>query len=287
MKKILVSFLLSIYCTLVFSQSNTFSSLQVNTSNQAGQIRIGGGNDVGSGRIFINADLLTNTSYIDVFGDNVYKSLRIDAAPLILNQTSGGNVGIGFANPQEKLSVKGNIRWGEDTDFMYSGQDHLGAFFEQVSPNIGQNQIRIQSSKNGDQSNYAQLFIDGNNGFSFQTRGNANGNVGIGISNPSEKLAVNGNIRAREVKVETSNWPDYVFEPDYKKLTLEELERYITIHKHLPEMPLAKEAEKYGVALGEMIKRLLKNQEELFLHLIEKAKTIKKLEERIAEVERK
>jgi len=37
------------------------------------------------------------------------------------------------------------------------------------------------------------------------------GNIGIGTTNPSAKLAVEGNIKAREIKVESTVWPDYVF----------------------------------------------------------------------------
>jgi len=95
------------------------------------------------------------------------------------------------------------------------------------------------------------------------------GNVGIGTANPTEKLSVKGNIRAHEIKVETANWPDYVFENSYKVLSLPELEDYIKINKHLPEMPSAEKAEKEGVDLGEMNKLLLKKIEELTLHVIE------------------
>lgn len=95
------------------------------------------------------------------------------------------------------------------------------------------------------------------------------GNVGIGTANPTEKLSVKGNIRAHEIKVETANWPDYVFENDYKVLSLPELEGYIKINKHLPEVPSAEKAEKEGVNLGEMNKLLLKKIEELTLHVIE------------------
>lgn len=104
-----------------------------------------------------------------------------------------------------------------------------------------------------------------------------NGNVGIGTDKPDSKLAVNGNIRAHEIKVETANWPDYVFDDDYSLSSLEELERYITLNKHLPEIPSAVSAEKEGVDLGNMNRLLLKKIEELTLHLISKDKEIKEL----------
>ena len=108
----------------------------------------------------------------------------------------------------------------------------------------------------------------------------SSGNVGIGTATPKEKLSVNGNIRAQEIKVETTSWPDYVFEDDYKISSLTDIATYIKIHKHLPEMPSAKTVAVDGVALGEMNKLLLKKIEELTLHLIQQ-------NERLAEQEKR
>ncbi|MEE1945892.1 hypothetical protein VRU48_12295 [Pedobacter sp. KR3-3] len=109
-------------------------------------------------------------------------------------------------------------------------------------------------------------------------QGYFSGNVGIKTQTPGNyELAVNGKIRAKEIKVETANWPDYVFDEGYKVGTLEELESYIKANKHLPEMPSAKEVEANGVGLGEMNKLLLKKQEELTLHLIEQNKQLQGL----------
>ena len=103
---------------------------------------------------------------------------------------------------------------------------------------------------------------------------NALGNVGIGTATPAEKLSVNGKIRAHEIKVEAANWPDYVFDQDYKVLGLQELDAYIKVYKHLPEMPSAKEVEANGMALGELVKLQQKKIEELTLHLIDQNKKI-------------
>ncbi len=104
-----------------------------------------------------------------------------------------------------------------------------------------------------------------------------NGDIGIGTINPQEKLSVNGKIRAHEIKVETSNWPDYVFKTDYKLPSLTETEQFIKKHGHLSEVPKASEVEADGVSLGEMNKILLKKIEELTLHVISLQKEVEGL----------
>ena len=122
-------------------------------------------------------------------------------------------------------------------------------------------------------------------GASIAIKALVNGNVGIGTPTPTEKLSVNGKIRAKEIKVETSNWPDYVFEADYKVESLATLESYIKANKHLPDVPSAKDVVANGVELGEMNKILLKKIEELTLHLIEKEKKMESQEKRLIVLE--
>ncbi len=110
------------------------------------------------------------------------------------------------------------------------------------------------------------------------------GNVGIGTNTPDTKLAVNGNIHAKEVKVDLIGWPDYVFYDDYKLLSLSELEEYINENGHLPNVPNAKEVEQEGLELGEMSKIQQEKIEELTLYVIDQNKAIEKQRKEIEEL---
>ncbi|SFC82802.1 hypothetical protein SAMN05421747_13214 [Parapedobacter composti] len=111
------------------------------------------------------------------------------------------------------------------------------------------------------------------------------GNVGIGTANPQAKLAVNGNILAKEVKVKTDiSVPDYVFESDYELPSLAEIEAYVKQHKHLPEIPSAADIQRDGLDLAAMNLLLLKKVEELTLHLIEKENKIQAIHEELIQL---
>ncbi|WP_447768492.1 hypothetical protein [Sphingobacterium faecium] len=105
----------------------------------------------------------------------------------------------------------------------------------------------------------------------------SNGNVGIGTPTPSEKLAVNGKIRAQEIRVDAGPWPDYVFQEGYALTPLDSLEQFVKTNKHLPNISSAFQVEKEGVELGELNKKLLQKVEELTLYLIDQHKEIRNL----------
>ena len=107
------------------------------------------------------------------------------------------------------------------------------------------------------------------------------GNIGIGITNPNNKLDVNGTIHSKEVKVDMIGWSDFVFKKEYELPTLEEIEKHIKENGHLENIPSEKEVVKNGINLGEMNVKLLQKIEELTLYIIEQNKRIKKLERKI------
>ena len=103
--------------------------------------------------------------------------------------------------------------------------------------------------------------------------------MGIGVTNTGTyKLAIEGHVRAREVRVDQDTWPDYVFKEDYDLPSLEEIQKHIQEKGHLPNIPSAKEVKANGMEIGEMNRLLLEKIEELTLHAIAQHKAIIKLQ---------
>ena len=111
-----------------------------------------------------------------------------------------------------------------------------------------------------------------------------NGNVGIGTaltSNPNNyKLAVNGVIGAKEVKIEitSTTWPDFVFENNYKRMTLLEKEAFYLKEKHLPNIASKKEIEKNGLQVSTVLSGITQNVEENTIDIVELYKKVIALE---------
>ena len=112
--------------------------------------------------------------------------------------------------------------------------------------------------------------------------------VAIGTETPKVgyELSVDGQIVCEELLVENStDWPDYVFQEDYRLQPLEEVEAHIKERKHLPGIPTAAEISKNGLPIGEMQKRMMEKIEELTLHLIDQNKRMASQDKRIGQLE--
>jgi trimeric autotransporter adhesin len=102
-----------------------------------------------------------------------------------------------------------------------------------------------------------------------------NGVVINGTGFDGNSLIVKGGVLSKEVSVKVEgaeSWPDYVFKPSYKRLTLDEVEKFININGHLPNVASATEMAATGNNLNKTDIKLLEKVEELTLYLLEMKK---------------
>ena len=210
-------------------------------------------------------------------------------------QGKDGFIGIGTPDPKTKLHMAGtnsagaqirvqNVTAGPNEQASLTLQTPQGAWFMR---SMDPGELLFSTTYGGTLVN--RMTIKG------QT-----GNVGIGVSAPTEKLHVGGNILATGTIT-----PDYVFQKyydgysslkeDYKMMSLSEIEAFTRANKHLPGVPSAQEVEdKGGILVNRATEINLEKIEELYLHTIEQQKTIEVLEDenaalkaRLAKIEAK
>ena len=290
---------------------NELGNVGIGTANPLAKLQLSANNTVFSIRPESNASgtLLTSGQQLHlVFDDNNagtdYFTIRSNGTKIAnstehLRVTSEGKIGIGTTAPKAKLHVEGPAKvgkWGTLT-LDWTNETNWGGNSNRWSGYIGFNSYRNDEDAKdyyyGSNRYTSKGVLEGSNyGFRwlFRNRNNNDsdgqhklteymrltntGNLGIGTNTPDAKLAVNGKIHAKEVKVDLAGWPDYVFENEYKLPSLSQVENHIKEKGHLQNIPSAKEVEKNGIELGEMNKKLLEKIEELTLYTIEQEKKI-------------
>ncbi len=100
------------------------------------------------------------------------------------------------------------------------------------------------------------------------------GNVGIGVDDPDERLVVDGRIKAEEIHMDEVTPADYVFDEDYDLMSLDALKAFVQQHGHLPGIAPGAQMVAEGVSVGRMQTRLLEKVEELMLYTIDQHRTL-------------
>ena len=163
--------------------NNPADKLHVYSSATTGEIRLGGGNGSGNARMYFQAH--ATTAYIDMYGNNGYLPLQINASPLSF---MGGNVAVGttsfadvaFGSPILKvygsratlaltstgsLSTIAMIAGADTSKAIHLNQENTGAL-RMYQYSVGAETFTLSST----------------------------GNLGLSVTNPSHRLQVSGNI---------------------------------------------------------------------------------------------
>lgn len=177
----------------------------------------------------------------------------------------GGNILISRTSEKAKAdgSANGSILFGADVTLPDSRYGEWGIeYLDEENSGPGLNFWKVK-------------------GFNYAFFLHNNGNVGIGTNRPQYKLDVIGTIRAQELIIDMNgvSGADFVFAPKYNLAPLNEVEQFIRINRHLPDIPSEAEMQQNGLSVQEFQIQLLRKVEELTLYVINQEKSIRNLEE--------
>ncbi len=305
-----------------FRTSTPVLDLHVNSGNTPGLRLEQNGSSGFAAQSWDVAGNETNFFVRDVTGGSRLPfRIRPGAPTSSIDINASGNIGLGTASPSFKVDATGNdaqvisttsfsndengdlqIRRARGTSSVPTAiqlNDVIGGITMQAHDGTGFSgevisidaraeenftatnhgtRITIQTTPNGSTTSQTRMVI------------RQNGRVGIGTVSPTELLHVNGGnvLVSGGAFIDdgtTLNAPDYVFEPDYSLMSIDELGQFIEANKHLPNVPSANEIKTSGLNLSQFQMRLLEKVEELTLYTLDQHKTIQQLQARLAELE--
>ncbi len=269
----------------IFKPVSQLTSTRVNFNlfiSNAGNVGVGIGDP--SQKLDIDGNIrLRNNAIIGTWSNNSLTFNTNSSARMTI--AADGNVAIGNnTDPQARLHIKAEGTQDAGILLEASGTGKsAGIFFTKSAVNIG----------TLDKDQPIAFFTAGTD---LKMKITPEGNVGIGVASPLYKLHVagnakfdnqvvidagglyvNGEVKAKKFHASISPFPDFVFEPGYKLLSINEVESFINQNGHLPGVPNAAEVEENGIELGEMNALLLQKIEELTLYIIAQEKEMKEL----------
>jgi len=227
---------------------------------------------------------ITPGSNIGMNHDGANGRIEVNNGALLLNYASGKDVAI-CTGPSGIVTVGHNLNVG---GYIELAQPNYGVglfstpFLSAAGTNISINGPILYGNDGGALGSNQTGTVGGIS--TIALRWNNVGQVVIGPGIPQGNhldavFAVYGKtlLTAAYVNISSSVWSDYVFEKDYKLMSLSQIEDFYKKYHHLPDVPSAKEMEEKGDNIAETDAMLLKKIEELTIHMVELEKQVKEL----------
>jgi len=207
-----------------------------------------------------NSNTSNQIEHMKIYGD--MNGTIESTSSFNLNYASNGGfyVNQGAGGSGNKFTIYNGIT-SVNTDLKVSGKTNIG--YQTAAPNAAKLNLNLNSTNTGSSADNALDVYD-------QSTQKVN-----------FRVKASGYTYAKEINVQLTTFPDYVFNRDYKLLSLENLEKYIKQNKHLPNVPTAAEVEKNGADLGELSRIQMEKIEELTLYVIELKKNIDDLKKQM------
>lgn len=241
--------------------NNTYGSGNVFLGNRAGQT-----NASGAGNVFIGSDAnAVGSNASSLFGSvaigNNAKVTISDAIVLGDSANTNIKVGIGTGTPRYPLDVKGNINIrrgpGGAGKLIFASRSSIQAdeqeYIVLTGGKAGESGIRLANLTN-------QAAPVGRAGQFLSVDGQGR----VGLYQPT--------LSAHQVRLQVANpldWADHVFAADYPLPSLKQVGQYIQTNGHLPHLPSAQTMTEQGATVQDLVKGLVKTQEEQTRYLLQ------------------
>ncbi|MFT6205158.1 MAG: hypothetical protein ACI9V1_001417 [Spirosomataceae bacterium] len=283
---------------------NVFIGDEAGKSNDNGENNIFIGSEAGKGTDDGNNNIFIGKSSGEVNndgGNNTYLGYRSGVGSIDANRNVaiGDSAGASFAGTNS-VAVGSLAGFGSTSA---SNNVFLGANARAVGPSAA------TLSNVATIGNNAMVTVE--NAIVLGDTTNPDIKIGIGTASPRHRLDVKGVINMRvaynapglnvndqefigidqvgrvtladfRMKYKSENdWADYVFASDYQLMPIQEVEKFIKINRHLPNVPSAEKVLKEGVNMTEITAKLLEKIEEQTLYIIDLQKQINELKKLI------
>jgi hypothetical protein len=222
-------------------------------------------------------------------GENIPNPYWQSGLNKIFVQCPPVNVGISTANPMYKLHVEGNgyfqkLLSGNSTGSLgavingFAKNDLDRLIYLGVKIGSGAESVRFSISNNGNVQIYNVASAPS------LTINNGTGHAVVIYDNGGTKILQvedNGLLRTRELRIDATNWADFVFDESYDLPELNQVAAFIEENHRLPGVPSSEEIKKNGINVAEMHTLQMQKIEELTLYIIEMNQKMEELQSEV------